>query len=335
MRRTVSLAVLVLALLLSSCRGTEPAAPVPASQTGGEEDAARLIGVSFPMTDLMFRAAMFQLLETRFPGGEGEPVQLILCDGENSQRKQNQDLMDLLKLPVDGIILIPYTMEGPLSVVQYANDQGIPVLTLDNRVEASSLAKTVSYVGADHLLMGEQAAHLLIEALEARFPQAERWNVIYLTGIPNSSGAVDRDTGINQVLSQESRVQLLGEYNGEFTSVNAKSILEDCLNIYPEIHGVICQNDFMAEGCYQALEERGMAGSVALVGIDGQRSIVEKIAQGKIDGTVIQYPDMVLEAVARMCAYLGGETLQYAYYQPTDPITRDNAQAYLDAGLPW
>ena len=37
--------------------------------------------------------------------------------------------------------------------------------------------------------MGEQAARLLISALEKHFPDAAQWNVIYLTGIPNSSGA--------------------------------------------------------------------------------------------------------------------------------------------------
>ena len=54
---------------------------------------------------------MFQLLE-EFDLSEGS-VELILCDGENSQEKQNQDLVNLIDDPVDGIILIPYTMEGP------------------------------------------------------------------------------------------------------------------------------------------------------------------------------------------------------------------------------
>ncbi len=159
--------------------------------------------------------------------------------------------------------------------------------------------------------------------------------MIYLTGIPNSSGAVDRDTGITQVLSQEPRIRLLGTYNGEFSRLNAESILDDCLNVYPDLHGVICQNDLMAEGCYQALVRRGLAGEVALVGIDGQRSVVEEIAAGGIDGTVIQYPDMALEAVEEICRYLDGEPLSFSNYQQTDIITRENAQWYLDQDLPW
>ena len=112
------------------------------------------IGVSFPTTSLLFRSAMFQLLE-EFDLSEGS-VELILCDGENSQEKQNQDLVNLIDDPVDGIILIPYTMEGPLPAIQYANDRGIPVLTLDNRVESSSLSRTIGYVGAEHVTMGNR-----------------------------------------------------------------------------------------------------------------------------------------------------------------------------------
>lgn len=59
------------------------------------------------------------------------------------------------------------------------------------------------------------------------------------------------------MLSQEPRIRLLGTYNGEFSRLNAESILDDCLNVYPDLHGVICQNDLMAEGCYQALVRRG------------------------------------------------------------------------------
>lgn len=324
---------LLLLLLCGGCAGktglSSNGPDVPAG-----EDRLPLIGVSFPTTSLDFRKAMYHLLE-EYAVQEDRKADLILLDGENSQRKQNQDLISLVDQPVDGIILIPYTMEGPIPAIQYANDQGVPVLTLDNRIEVASSAFTVGYVGADHYLMGLQAGELLVASLEEYFPDAELWNVVYLTGIPNSSGEVDRNTGIQQAISQNSRIQLLGEYNGAFTSIYAQSILDDCLNIYPDLHGVICQNDLMAEGCYLALEDHGLAGEVVVIGIDGQRSVVEKITQGNIAGTVIQYPSMVLQAIDDMCAFLQGEKLSYYNYQPTDPITRENAQEYLNQELPW
>ena len=77
---------LTLALLLCSCRTSLPPSSSPASQEA--DQGSYRIGVSFPTTSLLFRSAMFQLLE-EFDLSEGS-VELILCDGENSQEKQNR-----------------------------------------------------------------------------------------------------------------------------------------------------------------------------------------------------------------------------------------------------
>ena len=241
----------------------------------------------------------------------------------------------LVEESVDGIILIPYTMEAPVPVIRYANEKNVPVLILDNEVIRSSTARTIGFVGADHEKMGEQAAELLVKSLEKRFPEETSWNVIYLTGVAESSGALDRDEGIRAVLDQNPRVQVIGTYNGEFTDEKAQSIMEDCLNVYPEIHGVICQNDLMAEGCVYALEAKGMAGSISVIGIDGQRSVAEKIAEGEIDGTVWQNPEMAVDAVKRLTDYLEGDLRSGNIYTEIVPLTPDNVQEYLDEGLAW
>ncbi|MDD6211972.1 MAG: sugar ABC transporter substrate-binding protein [Clostridiales bacterium] len=300
-----------------------------------ENDGIMKIGVSFPTTKLKYRQAMLQLLE-EYARNCPETEEIVICDADGSQEKQNQDLLDMINAGVDGIILIPYTMEGELSMIHYANEQDIPVLTLDNMVTSSVHAKITGYVGADHEHMGQQAGELLIQSLETHFPEEDTWNVLYLTGVPNSSGAVDRDKGIRNVLKKDKRVNIIAEYNGEFTEEKAESIMEDCLLVYPNLHGVICQNDLMADGCCNALEAADRLGEIALVGIDGQRSVVERIAAGEIDGTVIQYPSMILDAVSRMEEDLSGTyTGSYHSFQETNPIDRGNAAEYLEQNLPY
>ena len=48
--------------------------------------------------------------------------------------------------------------------------------------------------------------------------------MIYLTGVAESSGALDRDEGIRAVLDQNPRVQVIGTYNGEFTNHGVKPL---------------------------------------------------------------------------------------------------------------
>lgn len=301
----------------------------PGVSDSRESGQTYVIGVSLPTTRLAFRASMYELLLEYSKQESERRVQLKIRDADGSQKQQNQDILELVDSGVDGILLVPNTMEGCLSAVAYANQKKIPVLTVDNQIEASAGAKAISFIGADHEKMGEDAARLFISILQEKFPEKEQWKVIELTGIPDSSGAVDRGRGIREILSHEDRIELLGSYNGEFTVENAKSVIEDCLGIYDEIDGVICQNDNMAEGCYRALAEAGKAGRVAVVGIDGNESTLRIMTRGGIDGTVLQRPDMILEGISLLCDALNGETLNDVYFEPTEVVTSENADKYL------
>ena len=324
------LGLLLIIFCLAGCSVSEQTTPV-----SGTEDGKLYIGVSFPTTQLNYRRTMLDLLED-YAAEHTDTMEFMIRDADSSQEQQNQDLEEMINAGVDGIILIPYTMEGEMSMIQYGIEKDIPILTLDNTVTTSSQARTIGYVGADHELMGRQAGELLIASLEKRFGDKESWKVLYLTGVPNSSGAVDRDKGIRSVLEADSRIEIVAEYNGEFTLEKARSIMEDCLLVYPDLDGVICQNDLMAEGVCQALDAADRTGEIAIVGIDGMRTVVERIAAGQMDGTVIQYPSMILDAVQRMEDYLGGaRTLTYNTFEETTPIDDGNAADYLADDLPW
>ena len=324
--------MMLLLILLTGCSvlsssDIHPSPPI--------EDSKLRIGVSFPTTKLLFRKTMYELLED-YAEEHSNEVEFLILDADSSQEQQNHDLLAMIHADVDGIILIPYTMEGEMSMISYGIEKKIPLLTLDNDITNSYPNRTIGYVGADHELMGRQAGDLLISSLEKRFRDHEEWKVLYLTGVANSSGAVDRDKGIRSVLADNPRVKLIAEYNGEFTRENARSIMEDCLLVYPDLQGVICQNDLMAEGVCDALDAVGRTGEIAVIGIDGQRSVVDRIARGAMDGTVFQNPDMIVHAVERMEQYLGGELQRTIYkYEETTPIDAENAQEYLNQNLPW
>lgn len=332
LRKLFFIAVILSLLLPAGCSRTGEERPEPPAV----KKAHYTIGVSMPTTRLAYRKAMKELVEKAYPKtGESPRAEIILCDADGSQKQQNQDILNMVDSGVDGIVLVPNTMEGCLSSVEYANTKGIPVITVDNRIRSSSSARVVSFVGADHYSMGKEAALLFLQILEERFPDKEEWNVIQLTGIPDSSGTIDRGQAIADVLAGSSRIHVLGEYDGEFTVKNAKSVMEDCLRIYDNIDGVICQNDNMAEGCYQALREAGADGKVAVVGIDGQKSTLKIMAEGGTHGTVLQHPSMILDGIEALCDYLDGKTLDEFYYEPTDTITVENADYYLEHDLSW
>jgi ribose transport system substrate-binding protein len=123
--------------------------------------------------------------------------------------------------------------------------------------------------------------------------------------------------------------------DANFETTKALSVAEDQLTANPNLHGIVCHNDMMAEGAYQALVNMNKVGKVAITGIDGQRSTVELVAKSGIQGTVIQYPKMVTMGVEVLCDYLDGKTIQYTNFYPTDPCGPDVAQKMLDNGSAW
>ena len=304
MKKKHWMGLFILLLAAASCSGGgSQTMPDPSAQAG-DGKKQYVIGVSIPTTDLAFRRTMFEMVKEAYPEGNTDKrAQVLVYDGKNSQKQQNQDIKDLIEQGVDGIVVDSYTTEGILSVIKYANERGVPIMAVDDRMET--------------------------------YPEEETWNVLELTGIPGSAGAMDRGEGIHEVLDQEERVHLLGSYNGEFAEENAASIMEDCLGVYDEIHAVICQNDLMAEGCYREIEKAGKVGEILIVGFDGQRSVVEKIREGGIYGTVLEPPDMAVTAVEKLCDYLDGEELSPVYYQESIPISPEDAERFLKENLAW
>ena len=327
--------ILVTVLVSTGICGCGSSGTLSRDVSSSQKTAETVIGISFPTMQLAYRAKMRDLVQTAYPEGNDKGIRLIIKDADGSQTRQNQDIMDLVDLNVDGIVLIPYTTEGPVSAVRYANERGIPVITVDNTLEADSGAEVISYVGADHREMGREAAELLLQILEEKLPDRDQWNVIEFAGSPGASGTIDREYGINAVLGSNHKINMLATYNAEFMTKNAKSVMDDCLKVYDSIDAVICQNDLMALGCYYSLREAGKLGRIVIVGIDGQRDVVEKMVSGGIDGTVFQNPDMILTGIEKLTDYLSGETILPLYYQPTYIIEKADAQKYLINALPW
>ena len=95
MKRRIRAAILLLLLLLSSC-GNMPEESEANAGVSTEQRHRYVIGVSFPTTNLAFRSTMLKLLEEY--EDQNDQVELVILDGESSQRKQNEDSLPNVRL---------------------------------------------------------------------------------------------------------------------------------------------------------------------------------------------------------------------------------------------
>lgn len=333
---------IIMALMLAACSGGETNAPESeadpaegeseqAEATGSSEGEADgesfVIGTSVPSLEFTFFVAAQKSWEAT---AEELGVEALFFNGEDNQSKQNQDIEDMVTRGVDALVIIPITTEGVVPAIRHANENGIPVFTVDRSVADESGVEVVAHIGTNHEDMGEHAAQKFLEGLEELHPDAETWKVAELEGTPGSSAAIERGKGIHNILEADDRVEIVTSLTGEFSSTVALDVTEDILTANSDLHGIISHNDMMIEGALQAASGAGRAEDLVLFGMDGQISTVEKVLSGEIYGTSLQLPSMLGDGMKTALAYLNGEEIEDNVWVPTELIHKENAEEMLE-----
>lgn len=196
----------------------------------------------------------------------------------------------------------------------------VPVLFVDTDADLSS--KT-AFVGT-----GNEDAAALGGAYIAKIDPTAKAVIIY--GQEGDSTSNARRAGYKKAL-EAAGIEILAEQSGNNTTDGAKATMEDLLNRFPgKITAVLCHNDDTAIGAMNACKDANVTG-VRIIGFDGNKSAVDLILSGDLEGTVAQQPYMMgYTAVEKAVAAAKGEKVDAYIPVEAKLITKDNAQKYLD-----
>ena len=114
-------------------------------------------------------------------------ITVIEIDGQDQTPKQTADVETAITQGVDGIVISPKEVDAMAPALQQAVDAGIPVVTIDRRVD--NVPGILAHVGADNVKGGEAQGELIMKL----FPDGA--NIINLQGSPGASPAIDRNQG--------------------------------------------------------------------------------------------------------------------------------------------
>ena len=109
-------------------------------------------------------------------------VDLIITNGENNASKQVADVESLIAQGIKTLIISPVTADALTPVVKQAMDAGIPVVTLDRKVNTD----VTLHIGADNKLIGKTAGKFVCKTLGGK------GNVVEIQGTAGASATVDR-----------------------------------------------------------------------------------------------------------------------------------------------
>jgi ribose transport system substrate-binding protein/inositol transport system substrate-binding protein len=168
--------------------------------------------------------------------------------------------------------------------LQEAVDAGIPVVTIDRRVD--KVPGILAHVGADNVKGGEAQGDLVMKL----FPEGAK--VMNLQGQSGSSPAIDRNKGLHNVLDKASdKYQFVFEDTAGFDRAKGLAMTESALasmDTPPDV--IVAANDDMALGALEALKGRNLLGQVKLIGFDALPEALAQIKAGGLTATIEQLP---------------------------------------------
>ncbi|MEF2546665.1 substrate-binding domain-containing protein [Aurantimonas sp. E1-2-R+4] len=238
------------------------------------------IASSMPALEFPFFVHMQEALTKK--AAEIGGIELIATDGQNKTTKQTGDVEAAIIRGVGGIIISPLDSVAMAPALQQAVDAGIPVVTIDRRVEG--VPGILAHVGADNVIGGEAQGKLIMEL----FPDGAR--IVNLQGQPGSSPAIDRNKGLHNVLDPVSdKYEFVAEQTANFAREEGASVTEAILaGLDSPPDAIVAANDDMALGALQVTQEQGL--NVPVLGFDALPEALASIRDGGLAATVEQFP---------------------------------------------
>ena len=252
-------------------------------------------------------------------------VELIVTNGENNASKQVSDVESLIAQGVKTLIISPVTADALTPVVKQAMDAGIPVVTLDRKVNTD----VTLHIGADNVLIGKTAGEFVCKTLDGK------GNVIEIQGTAGASATVDRHDAFHKVLAEQCPdVKVVADQVANYVREPAIKFMEDMLQRFKpgEIQLVYAHNDDMALGAVTALEAAGRLSEVKVVGIDGENAAYDAIKAGKMVAT-FTYHFVAPEGVQYGYKIAKGEKLDKEIVLPTHQVDATNVDQWLGKGF--
>jgi ribose transport system substrate-binding protein/inositol transport system substrate-binding protein len=263
--------------LIAGAVGLALAAFSPAEAAGKKLTILESVpGLSFPF----FVHMMNQMKAEAEKLGD---ITVVESDGQVSSPKQTADIEAAITQGVNGIVISPNQVDALAPALQEAVDAGIPVVTIDRRVD--KVPGILAHVGADNVKGGEAQGALVMKL----FPNGA--NVMNLQGQSGASPAIDRNKGLHNVLDKAAdKYKFVFEDTAGFARDKGLSVTESALASManpPDI--IVAANDDMILGAIEALKARNLT-NVKTIGFDALPEALAQIKAGTLTATIEQMP---------------------------------------------
>ena len=261
--------------------------------------------------------------------GETYPnVEFVFASSPDSP-KQIADIEDMVSTRgIDALVILPGDPDAMTSAIKQVKDAGKFVTVVDRQLSIDGVENL--YVAGDNPGLGGNAAAYIKEALP------EGGNIVILRGLPIPIDQ-QRQDGFDKAIAG-SNVKVLEKQFGNWNRDDAFKVMQDYLTKYPKIDVVWCQDDDMAVGVLQAIEQAKRTDIQYVIAGAGSKDMVKKVMDGDklIPVDVLYPPAMIGTAMELTAATLYDKVpVRGNYILDATLITKDNAKDFYFPDSPF
>ncbi len=328
------LVVFTASVFLAGCSGAQENKSPTTQETNatGELKSGKGKKVGFSIA-MLAGSPFWQIIADELERGFKElDYEFVCLDAQGDLSKQSSDVEDLIAQQVDMLLINPYDSKAIVPVTNRAKQAGIPVFAVDIPVDEEG------YVEATCICDNQEIGYNLGWYAGGLFSSPDV-RVVLISGYPGGIDSYQRRMGFiegihNYQLEKFNRtgVEIVYHGWGDYAFDPANKTMEDAsIRVGNNFDILYAENDAMAMGALQAMEEAGIAAGKVIIGVDGWKQMYELIKEGKATATGLNSPtELAAVTVDAVHKFLNGVEIPNWIYTTPDVVDKNNVDKYYD-----
>jgi inositol transport system substrate-binding protein len=271
--------------------------------------------------DVFMRYALDQLTDEAAKNN----IDVVTGDAKGDPNEQLKIVENFITQGVDAILIHVVDQTIAPAITKECLAAKIPLVYFNRKPDDSALsAGKVVAVASPEVVAGNLEAEFAAKKLGGK------GNVAILMGIMGTAPQIGRTQGTKDTLKKYPGMKVVREQTANFARPDAVQVVEDWLASGVKLDAIICNNDEMALGAVQVLEEQKLKDKVVVTGVDATSDAMKYIADKRLDMTVFQNgAAQGRGAVQTAIKLLNKQNVPTFTAIPFEPVTFDNYQKYM------
>jgi len=259
---------------------------------------------------------------------KGVTIDVLSVPTEQDTEQQLNQLQTALAQGYDAIMVSPITPANLIPALVAANQAGIPVINVDERVDPEAAeaagAKLTSVIASDNRDAGARAAQYMIDNIP------DGGKVAIIEGKAGNQSGLDRKEGFQEAIEAAGNFEIVASQPADWDQQRALDAATNILQANPDLVGFYAANDTMALGVVEAARAAGKLDPVVIIGTDAIPAALAAVQAGDMEGTVAQFPaEEARIATSLAILALQGHPVEGFIPSPIELITKDNVAEML------